>query len=563
MGLKGATGFFQEMMTKVLGSLVHDVLEVYLDDILAHATSEEELLVVLEKIFIKFREKKIVINPAKCFFGITQIEFVGHTINDEYRYFSQKKLDSVRAVALPRTEKQLRGFIGLVNYFRDHIAFLSNHTKPLTSLLQQTGRNKVIEWNDEGREAFDTIKGLIEDSVPLYHYTPGAPMTLLTDASDYGIGAYLSQRIDGVDKPLGFLSKSLSDVQRHWSTPEKEGYAIYFALMKWQHLLLGPHFTIKTDHRNLTYISTSGSAKVMRWKLAIQDFDFEIHHVAGRDNIVADTLSRLPPEMVDTATLLLLESDELPDDVYDKIKAVHNSRVGHHGVERTIDLLNTKGEDWPGRRTQVKKFIKQCPCCQKFTTKRLQTGTHPFTTATYRPMERINVDSIGPLKMDAEYNHILVVIDCFTRFVELTPTKEVGGEEAAEALWDYTCRYGVPKLLLTDGGPQFNNQHVFSLTNELGIEQTTTNAYSKEENAIVERAIKEIVRHLQNILLHLGTLANWSKKLREVQRIINSTTHEPLGVSPVELMYCGNVDLLRGFVTPFFKQPSESIPLSD
>ena len=562
MGLVGATGFFQQMMTMVLGSLVHDICEVYLDDILVHAQSEAELIANLRQIFERIRRACIVINPEKCTFGINEVEFVGHTINDEHRHFTRTKLEGVRNVALPQTEKQLRAFVGLANYFRDHILNFSTHTKPLTNLLKTVGPKKQVVWTEEALAAFERVKTLIDECPPLYHQMENAPLTLLTDASDYGIGAYLYQTVAGKEKPLGFLSKSLSDVQKRWATPEKEGYAIYYALMYWQHILLGPHFTIKTDHKNLTYVSVHGSAKVMRWKLAILDFDFEIHHIAGKDNVVADTLSRLLPREENVVTLLLMEEQSIPEANYKMIQAVHNAEVGHHGLERTIDLLKEKGQNWPGRRTQARKFIKECPCCQKFERKRLNHATHPFTTSSYRPMERINADSIGPISMGGEYQHILVVVDCFTRFVELTPVKEVTGIEAADALWQHANRYGIPTVLLTDGGTQFDNRWVHDLTNSLGTEQVTTTAYSKEENATVERANKEVVRHLQNILFDQGTLADWPKRLIEVQRIINSTVHEPVGASPAALMFGGTVDLHKGFITELPSGTAPDLPMS-
>eukprot|EP00969_Alexandrium_andersonii_P159352 7040487-Alexandrium_andersonii.AAC.1 len=102
-----------------------------------------------------------------------------------------------------------------------------------------------------------------------------APIYLETDASDYGIGAYLYQLVDGTQQPIVFLSKTLSKVQQRWSTIEKECYAIWYALKSLEHLLRDVHFTLRTDHRNLTYLNIN-SPKVVRWKLAIQEYDFHV-----------------------------------------------------------------------------------------------------------------------------------------------------------------------------------------------------------------------------------------------------------------------------------------------
>jgi hypothetical protein len=119
---------------------------------------------------------------------------------------------------------------------------------------------------------------------------------LQTDASDYGIGAYLFQvdSVNGTRKelPLGFISKSLDKVQRRWSTIEKEAFAIFYALRKWEYLLQGRHFVLQTDHKNLTFINTDLRQKVTRWKVHVQEFDFDIQYLEGENNTVADNMSR-------------------------------------------------------------------------------------------------------------------------------------------------------------------------------------------------------------------------------------------------------------------------------
>lgn len=120
-----------------------------------------------------------------------------------------------------------------------------------------------------------------------------APITLQTDASDYGIGAYLFQTIDGVDYPVAFMSEALTDAEARWTTIEKECYAIVYALKKFEHLIRDVHFLLQSDHKNLTYVNESMCPKVRRWKYLIQEYDFDIEYLPGEKNIIADALSRL------------------------------------------------------------------------------------------------------------------------------------------------------------------------------------------------------------------------------------------------------------------------------
>ena len=100
-----------------------------------------------------------------------------------------------------------------------------------------------------------------------------------TDASDYGMGGYVSQVIYGVEYPIRFLSKSFDSTQLRWSVPEKECYAIWYTLRKLEHLLRDVHFTLHTDHRNLTFLATNGSPKVLRWKLDYQEYDCDVAYI--------------------------------------------------------------------------------------------------------------------------------------------------------------------------------------------------------------------------------------------------------------------------------------------
>jgi hypothetical protein len=170
----------------------------------------------------------------------------------------------------------------------------------------------------------------------------------------------------------------------------------------------------------------------------------------------------------------------------------------------------------------------------------LKTAIHtlPFTTATYNPWDRVNVDTIGPLPPDdIENKYIIVIIDTFTRYVELYPVKSVDADHAVLAINAHCGRYGVPKQIVSDGGSQFINNMMAEYCVMAQIEQVQTMAYSKEENAIVERANKEVMRHLRAMLFEKRLREHWYKYLPFVMRIINTTVHSTTGVSPAALLY--------------------------
>jgi transposase InsO family protein len=377
----------------------------------------------------------------------------------------------------------------------------------------------------------------------------------MTDASDYGVGAYIYQLIDNVERPIIFMSKALHGAELNWSTVEKEAYAIYLTLTKYHHLLRDNKFRLKTDHKNLTYINLEGSRKVKNWKLSLQEFDFDIEHVAGVDNPIADAFSRLcviwEDDMTGYEELSLLAHEittpRIPDVQYQNISKVHNSLVGHFGVEKTLTRLIEGEQSWRGMRRHVRQFIRQCPTCQKLSDKKLALKLHPFTRASYDPMEILNVDTIGPVAVDDFNNcHILVIIDCFTRWVELVPIPDTSALSAARGLLQHVGRFGVPSSIRSDRGSQFVNELLVDFSKLVRTDQEFTTAYSKEENAIVERANKEVMRHLRALILHNRVQKSWSMdQLPLVMRILNSEEKTSTGVSPAELLFGNAVHLGR------------------
>jgi hypothetical protein len=187
--------------------------------------------------------------------------------------------------------------------------------------------------------------------------------------------------------------------------------------------------------------------------------------------------------------------------------------------------------------------------------------THPFTTASYDAMDVLNMDTIGPLKEDEFGNKfILVVIDCFTRWVELYAIPDTSARNCARALLSHVGRYGVPSDLRSDRGSQFVNDILAEFVILLNTDQELSTAYSKEENAIVERMNKEVMRHLRAMLFDEKVLSRWSMdQLPLVMRILNSEEKQTTGVSPCELLFGNAVNLNRRLLdTPV--DPKRTLP---
>jgi len=174
------------------------------------------------------------------------------------------------------------------------------------------------------------------------------------------------------------------------------------------------------------------------------------------------------------------------------------------------------------------------------------------------------VDAIEPLPADQDGNaYVLRIIDKFTRHTELYAIKAVTGLATAPCLLDHIGRYGAPISIQSDNGSQFVNDIIENLMRLVGSFHRLTIAYSKEENAIVERANKEALRHLRALVFSVGTNVDWSIRLPLVSRILNSTVHESIGVSPSALLYGNTINLDRGIFLPNEAIENKDIPLSE
>ena len=148
-------------------------------------------------------------------------------------------------------------------------------------------------WDVPCTEAFETAKKLVDECPKLHFLDETSEIVLQTDACNTGMGAYLFQIKDGKEIPIAFMSKAFDERLSKWCTFQQEGFAIFYAMKKWRHLLLDRKFKLMTDHANLIYLKDSSDPKVLRWMVSIQEYDFDVQHIKGVDNKVADAFSRL------------------------------------------------------------------------------------------------------------------------------------------------------------------------------------------------------------------------------------------------------------------------------
>jgi transposase InsO family protein len=589
MGIKDAPSFFQHAMaTVVLIGLIHAICELYIDDCITWGISDEEYLDRLRNIFERFRKYRVTVNPKKTHLGLSRIEYVGHVLDHEGITFSDKKIREVLDFPLPKTQSQLKSFLGLVNYMRENLRNLSTVAHPLFEMTQNYRKNRLLQWTPEREAAFLDVKQLVQDLPKLFYSDPDGQIIMYTDASDYGVGAYLCQLrlVDGkyVEEVIQIMSMSLVGPQLNWHTYDKEAYAIFAAFVKFEYLLRDVHFVLKTDHRNLTFIASNGNKRVQRWRTFLQEFDCDVEHIAGELNVVADALSRCCENLTENESHCLQQlqanyvadahgnmQPDIPAEILAGLRKCHNSIIGHHGVNRTLDRLQQYCETHAilfraGQfRAYCRTFIRECSACQKMSYLTPSITTAPFVVNALRPMQKVMVDTLHMSNPDKYgYVYIVAVIDAFSRFIELYALKDIEATSIAKILLQHAGRYGFFDALVSDRGTEFANAVIQSMLLHMGTEHSLTIAASKEENEIVERSHKETLRFLKGIVYDKNVLTDWSDNLPLVQRIMNAAVHSSLGTSPAKLIFGNSIDLDRGIFIPFAPAgDAEEIRLSE
>ena len=293
-GLKGAPATFQRMMDKALRGM--DLFAgSYLDDIIIFSSSWSEHLEHLRTVFSRLRESRLTAKPSKCHFGMAQTTYLGHEIGTGKVCPEMSKVEAVRLFPTPRTKKQVRGFLGLTGYYRKFIPDYATIATPLTDLTRKT-RSDKIDWTITCEESFQKLKEILCSTPVLQSPDFNKPITLQTDASNRGVAAVLSQTDDdGNDHPVAYFSRKLLPREEKYSTVEKECLAIKLGTTAFKAYLLGTHFTIQTDHRSLEWLDRlkGNNARLTRWSLYLQQFDFVVRYRPGKAHANADSLSRV------------------------------------------------------------------------------------------------------------------------------------------------------------------------------------------------------------------------------------------------------------------------------
>ncbi|CAH8647502.1 unnamed protein product, partial [Schistosoma rodhaini] len=592
-GLTNAAQTFQRFIDQVIRGLPG--VYAYIDDLLVASSTMDEHIQQLRQLFARLRDHGISINIEKCEFGKGSLQFLGHMVTSQGITPISTEIDTIRDYPLPDTQKKLRRFLGLINYYRRFIPNCAAILQPLTDALR--GHSRTFQLSAEAIQAFENAKKALNKKTTLARRKSETPLAIMTDASNVAVGAVLQQLVNGTWEPLSFFSKRLNPTQTRYSTFGRELLAIYLAIKHFRHMVEGIDFAVYTDHKPLTNALSAKqdnySPREIRQLEFISQFTSDIRYIKGQENEVADALSRTTINTLvqseidyrelaelqnidvelnrlksDNTTSLVLKETSIenvsimcdistgrprpfiPKPLRRKVfDTMHN--ISHPGIKATIKLISERFV-WPSMNRDVRNWTQTCIKCQKVKVHRhTSSAIGPFRHPDSR-FEHIHIDIVGPLPISNGFSYIFTCIDRFTRWPVAVPIKDISAETIAKTLVEHwISHYGVPAHITTDRGAQFESHLFQQLTELLGIKRIRTTSYHPMANGMVERLHRQLKASLTSVISN----NDWASKLPLVMLGLRSTIKQDIGCCPAELVYGTTLRLPGEFFTS-----SKSVP---
>ena len=267
---------------------------IYIDDAVIYSDTWEEHLQRIRAFLDRLAQANLTVNLAKREFAQAYVIYLGHVVGQGHIMPKNAKIQTILDYPIPTTKKEVRRFLGMAGYYRKFCNKFSDIAVPLTNLL---GKGAKFVWSEQCQTAFDKVKAVLVNAPVLVAPDFDKPFNVAVDASDVGVGAVLIQEdSQGIDHPVSFFSKKLDKHQQKYSTIEKEALALVLALQHFEVYVTSDQFSLEvfTDHNPLTFLHKmkNKNQRLLRWSLYLQEYDLNIKHIPGKENLVADALSR-------------------------------------------------------------------------------------------------------------------------------------------------------------------------------------------------------------------------------------------------------------------------------
>lgn len=493
------------------------------------------------------------INLKKIQFAQNEVEILGFKIDGHDIIPMEKQKQKILEFLIPTKIKECRQFLGMCNWFRSFIKDMALKTKEMTNSLR-IKKDAAWSWNSKMNKEFEDLKNEIKQCKDLKIPNYNKEFVLRTDASNFGLGAVLMQRNNNNElKPIEWASKKLTDTEKRYGISEKEMYAAFWGIKKFEYELKGRKFVLETDHKALERLRDKpyfDNNRINRWSEKIMEFDFEVRYVKGESMGKADELSRgidvnskiktergikianskfkKHVEKIDDCEFWKFDNGIIrkmpPVDERKKLCIMYHEDLLHRSYEAVYQEMKKKFY-WPGIKATIIHCIKACEVCQMYNRKKRNA---PEFVETIKPFEKVALDIMF---LEEKDKYLLVGIDYFTRIITIGILSDKKSQSVCEELKSWFKEGYIPEEIITDNGREFVNSNVKTMFAQIGIKHRKTGIEDHRSNGRIERAIGTIREYMQKIQND-----DLEEKIKMIVTKYNNTVHSALKKSPNEAL---------------------------
>nr|GFA53433.1 hypothetical protein [Tanacetum cinerariifolium] len=466
---------------------------------------------------------------------------LGHKISKKGIEVDKAKIEVISKLPHPTTIKGIHSFLGHAGFYRCFIKDFSKISRPMTHLLE---KNSPFIFSNECIQVFRTLKDKLTEAPILIAPNWDQPFELMCDASDYAVGAVLGQRIEKQFRPIHYASKTMNQAEANYTTTEREMLAVVYAFKKFCSYLIMNKSIVYTDNSALKYLFAKKDAKarLLRWILLLQEFDFKVIDTRRAENYAADHLSRLenpyenvfdPKEINENFPLESLNKVAHKDpctpwfadlanyhagnfiikagkEAIDILNACHSGpNGGHYGASYAFD----SGFYWPLIYKDAFELMKRCDSCQR-QGKVSQKDAMPHNFIQICEIFDVwGIDFMRPFPSSKGNKYILVAVDYLSKWVEAKALPTNDARVVVKFLKSLFSRFGTPKAIISDRGTHFFNDQLLRVMAKYGVTHRLSTAYHPQTSGQVEVTNRGLKRILERTVRE--NRASWSDKLED------------------------------------------------
>ena len=574
-GLSNAPSTFMRLMNHVLRPLIGKFVVVYFDDILIYSKSLEEHIDHVRQVLSILRKEKLFANLPKCTFAKDKLVFLGFVVSSKGIEVDNSKVEAIRNWPTPTSVGHIRSFHGLAGFYRRFVKDFSTIACPLNEL---TKKNVSFTWGKAQQHAFDELKKRLTEAPLLVLPDFTKTFEIECDASGIGIGGVLMQN----GRPVAYHSEKLDGARLNYPIYDKELYALVRVLQVWQHYLWPKEFVIHSDHESLKFLKcqTNLNKRHAKWVEFIESFPYVIKYKKGKENVVADALSR-KMSLLTRLEINVLGLEEIKplykddphfgfpfakcsiakgfEDFYlhqgflfkgNKLcipksslrllllqEAHGGGLMGHFGRDKTYAMLSTHYH-WPKMKRDVERLVLRCTTCLQAKSTSNSHGLYMPLPIPYAPWSDISMDFVlGLPRSKHGHDSIFVVVDRFSKMAHFIPCSKTNDASHVANLFfrDIVRLHGIPKTIVSDRDVKFVSYLWKSLMAKFGIKllfSTSSHPQTDGQTEVVNRSLATLLR-----VLIKKNLKNWEECIPHAEFAYNRAKHRITDKSPFMVVY--------------------------